>query len=207
MMDQPFRPRLEILPPAQRRLWDELGATPRHFTLYGGTALALRLGHRSSEDFDFFSRSPFDAGELQRGIPYLRGSQTVQFSPNTLTCIVDRDGAVKVSYFGDQDIQETLSEPDLADPGVAVASLEDVAATKLRTIQLRAALRDYVDIAALLDSGLSLASLIDWARRAYGASFNPILALKALSYFGDGDLTSLPGNVKDQLREAVRELS
>jgi hypothetical protein len=39
---------MEILPPAQR-----LG-----FVLYGGTAIALRLGHRSSVDFDFFTADP-----------------------------------------------------------------------------------------------------------------------------------------------------
>jgi hypothetical protein len=36
----------------------EPDATPDHFTLYEGTALALRLGHRQSVDFDFFSRTP-----------------------------------------------------------------------------------------------------------------------------------------------------
>ena len=46
-----FQPRLDILPAAQRKLWCELGATPDHFTLYGRTALALRLGHRQSADF------------------------------------------------------------------------------------------------------------------------------------------------------------
>jgi hypothetical protein len=35
---------LQILAPAQRRLWDELRQTPREFVLYRGTALALRLG-------------------------------------------------------------------------------------------------------------------------------------------------------------------
>ena len=29
--------------------------TPKHFVLYGGIALALRLGHRVSEDFDCFA--------------------------------------------------------------------------------------------------------------------------------------------------------
>ena len=56
-----FEPRLDILPPAQRRLWNELGSTPPDFVLYGGTALALRLGHRQSEDFDFFSSYSFSA--------------------------------------------------------------------------------------------------------------------------------------------------
>jgi hypothetical protein len=54
-----FTPNLNILPEPQRRLWGELRDTPQAFVLYGGTALALRLGHRQSEDFDFFSNQPF----------------------------------------------------------------------------------------------------------------------------------------------------
>ncbi len=49
MMTVPM-PDLGILALPQRRLWAEL-ATPDHFTLYRGTALALRLGHRSSVDY------------------------------------------------------------------------------------------------------------------------------------------------------------
>jgi hypothetical protein len=47
-MSTAFAPRTDTLPEAQRRLWAELGATPTGFTLYGGTAIALRLGHRQS---------------------------------------------------------------------------------------------------------------------------------------------------------------
>ncbi|HEY1260569.1 MAG TPA: nucleotidyl transferase AbiEii/AbiGii toxin family protein, partial [Stellaceae bacterium] len=72
-----FQPRLDILPAPQRTLWQELDATPNHFTLYGGTALALRLGHRQSLDFDFFSRAPFDPVGLMQGVPYLTGSEPV----------------------------------------------------------------------------------------------------------------------------------
>src|SRR5579862_8055060 len=43
-----FSPRLDILREAQRRLWGELSAVPHEFTLYGGTALALHLGHRGA---------------------------------------------------------------------------------------------------------------------------------------------------------------
>ena len=32
--------------------WPELSELPRHFDLYGGTGLALRVGGRQSEDFD-----------------------------------------------------------------------------------------------------------------------------------------------------------
>jgi hypothetical protein len=48
-----FIPKLEILPRSQRAFWPELASTSETFTLYG-TALALRLGHRTSIDFDSF---------------------------------------------------------------------------------------------------------------------------------------------------------
>lgn len=48
-MSGTFKPRLEILPPGQQRLWPELKpASLLGFVLYGGTAIALRLGHRLS---------------------------------------------------------------------------------------------------------------------------------------------------------------
>ena len=53
-MSNEFSPRLDILPPPQISLWPELGQVPADFALYGGTALALHLGHRESIDFDFF---------------------------------------------------------------------------------------------------------------------------------------------------------
>jgi hypothetical protein len=95
-----FTPRLEVLPPPQRRLWPELGAIPPRFALYGGTGLAVRLGHRDSVDFDFFSKEPFDARALARDIPFLDGAERLQVGENTLTCRVERDGAVLVSFFG-----------------------------------------------------------------------------------------------------------
>jgi hypothetical protein len=52
-----FSQKLNILPASQRALWKELKATPGNFVLCGGTALALRLGHRVSEDSDFFTNA------------------------------------------------------------------------------------------------------------------------------------------------------
>lgn len=59
-----FTPRLNILPEAQRQLWPALDETDSlGFVLYGGTAIALRVGHRPSVDFDFFYRpSPGQVG-------------------------------------------------------------------------------------------------------------------------------------------------
>jgi hypothetical protein len=53
-MKTTFKPCLDILPKPQRTLWAELADVPEEFTLYGGTAVALHLGHRVSVDFDFY---------------------------------------------------------------------------------------------------------------------------------------------------------
>src|ERR1700722_6901021 len=71
-MSARFDPRLDILPESQLRLWPELDTVPSDFILYGGTGLALQLGHRASEDFDFFSSSGFDPDRLRSRLPFFR---------------------------------------------------------------------------------------------------------------------------------------
>jgi hypothetical protein len=201
-----FTPHLRILPPAQRRLWDELGYTPREFVLYGGTALALRLAHRHSEDFDFFSSKSFAPEVLRKAIPYLHDAELSQFESNTLTAIVDRGGPVKVSFFGELKLNR-VHEPEVAqDTGIQVASLLDVAATKLATIQQRAQARDYEDLAAIVDSGITLAEVLAAAVAIYGKEFNGALSLKALTYFADGDLPSLSPATQKKLRTLASEV-
>ena len=92
-------PQLTILPPAQLALWYALTAIPSDFVLYGGTALALHLGHRDSVDFDLFSDVGFDP-DLLSTLPLLEGAPILEKASNTLTVRVDRQGPVKLSFFG-----------------------------------------------------------------------------------------------------------
>jgi hypothetical protein len=95
---QEFSPHLEILPAAQRLLWNELSGVPDEFTLCRGTALALHLGHRHSVDFDFFGSRAIDVAALERGIAFLDGAKITQRDKNTLSAIVDRGGSVSASW-------------------------------------------------------------------------------------------------------------
>ena len=63
--------------------------------------MALRLGHRQSEDFDFFSNERFAPGTLLRNISYLREARIDQRGDNTLSVAVERGGVVKVAFFGE----------------------------------------------------------------------------------------------------------
>jgi hypothetical protein len=143
-------PHLEILPASQHQLWSELNAVPAGFVLYGGTALALRLGHRASEDFDFFSNQDFQPDDLERQISFLQGSQRLQSSTNTLVAVVERGGPVKVSFFGGLSLRRVRDPEPAEGPGVLVASLLDLAATKTKAVQDRAEAKDYLDIDRLL---------------------------------------------------------
>jgi hypothetical protein len=199
-----FRAELGTLPAAQRRLWDELGRVPHGFVLYGGTALALRFAHRSSEDFDFFSNQPFSAGELEAEIPFLCGAVRLQSSPNALISRVDRGGPIKVSFFGGLRLRRVRDPEAVEDlPGLRVASPLDLAATKVKVVQDRAEAKDYLDVGRLLEEGIGLAEALAAAGAVFGPTFNPLPTLKALCYFGDGDLANLPPDFRARLVEAV----
>ena len=203
-MTSDFTPRIEILPPPQRRLWDELSAVPPEFVLYGGTAVALHLGHRLSMDFDFFGDKPLDPARLVPAMAFLAGAIVTQREPNTFSCTVDRGGVVKLSFFGLPGLPR-LAPPLVApDNALRIASLLDLAGTKASVVQVRAEAKDYIDIDALLTDGrIGLPTALAAGRAIYGAHFNPQITLKALSYFDDGNLRRLPRPVKDRLVKAA----
>jgi hypothetical protein len=88
-MSGAFKPCLHMLPPAQQRLWPELGRTAElGFALYGGTAIALHLGHRFSVDFDFFSEKPLDRDAIQAAFRFMPQSTVLQDERNTVSVLV-----------------------------------------------------------------------------------------------------------------------
>ncbi len=196
-----FNPNLTTLPPAQLRLFPELESTPEHFTLYGGTALAIRIGHRVSVDFDFFSHESFDPDELAGSLPYLNGAERVQVASNTLKCRVDRGGPVLVSFFGGLGIGQAAPRDQIEGMRFFVASPLDIAGTKVAVVQKRAEVRDYVDVYALIQHGIDLPTALAAGRVVYGRSFNPLISLKALSFFDD--VPDLPKEVREGLIAAV----
>jgi hypothetical protein len=205
--DTGFEPRLAILPAPQRSLWDELNVIPASFTLYGGTALALRLGHRQSVDFDFFGASGFEPRQLTDSLALLADATITQQAPNTLSVIVERGGPVRLSFFGLPGLAR-LRPPDIAaGNGLRIASLLDLAGTKAAVVQQRAEAKDYLDLDAILRDGrIDLATALAAAKAIYRPRFNPLITLKALSFYEDGDLRRLPRAVRNRLTAATREV-
>lgn len=84
-----------------------------------------------------------------------------------------------------------------------VASLLDIAGTKAAVVYQRAESKDYIDILALLQSGISLPEMMASSKALYGDQYNPMLTAKSLVHFGDGDLYKLSPAQKNLLIKAA----
>ena len=90
---------------------------------------------------------------------------------------------MKVSFFGGIDIGR-VGHPERTDDGVLqVASMLDLFATKLKVLLQRVAVRDYVDLAAILRAGVCLEDGLGAAVTLYGSAFPPVEAVKTLVCF------------------------
>lgn len=88
---------------------------------------------------------------------------------------------------------------------MSVASPDDLLAHKLKTILQRVESKDYLDVDALLQSGLSLSHALAGAHLLFPA-FSPQECLKALTYFEDEALRDLPRDVEERLLIAVQSV-
>mgnify|MGYP001492506035 CR=1 FL=1 len=201
-MPERFKPKTEALPKAQQEIWPQLAPTVGlGFVLYGGTAVALHLGHRVSVDFDFFRSAALDKKEIETSFQFMAGAQIVQEDKNTLVIVASMpSGPVKVSFFGGLAIGKINEPLTTEDTVLRVASLDDLLATKLKTILDRAEAKDYRDISAMLSAGVSLEKGLGAFKKIYGR--DPALVLRGLGYFKDGDLPSLPKSDQNNLRSA-----
>ena len=188
-----FKPYLEILSEVQRWLYPQLQNLKRlGFVLYGGTGLALRLGHRQSLDFEFFSHDPLDRKLLREAMPLLDKTSLVALLQNHDNRQIFEipnpqlnNWSVKISFFGGIDFGR-VGEPRLTDDGVLlVASSLDLFAVKLKEIIQRPTPDDYVDIVYLIKNCESLLEALGGASVLFGTDFSPMISLRALSYFDD----------------------
>jgi hypothetical protein len=201
-----LEPHLHILPEAQQKLWPLLApCKDMGFCLYGGTAIALHLGHRVSVDFDFFSHLPLDETKeklLLESLPFLADAKTLQMEINTRTYSTSE--GVALSFFGNINIGR-VGEPSLTnDGGLELASLKDLMGTKLAVLLGRVESKDYRDIAAILRSGMDLHEGLSYALALY-PQFPPAECIRALTFFESPQLQSLPKEDKEILVNAAKK--
>lgn len=200
----------DILPREQRRVLAQLHATRRlGYVLYGGTAIALQLGHRESIDFDFFTDRSLDEEEIRLAMPALASAETTQRAPETWTMLARPEGfdrGVKISFFGGLKFGR-VGRPQLtAGAEIALASLDDLMGHKLKVLLQRVEAKDYLDIAAMLAAGQTLESGLGAAQALFD-NFPPSEAARTLTYFEGGDLSRVGLDARAILTSAVSRLA
>jgi hypothetical protein len=182
---------LEILTPAQLTVLEELTrlTAAADFYLAGGTALALRHGHRRSIDFDFFRADPFDGFALRTALDNLRGA--IEWMPSgeqTLHMRIDR---VDISFFRYPYPLLVPTEP--TSWGFGLAADVDIAAMKLEAIAGRGSRKDFVDLRLLCAAGLDLEQVFTLFERKYGTQrTDRYHRLRALAFFDDAEQQPMP---------------
>ena len=155
--------------------------------LMGGTALALHLQHRASEDIDVMTLKDFSGMYLRRRMhahldEAFPGGH--RYRQDVLTSeqggYYAMIGDVKIDVFRARPTEGRLAsqmkwlEQPLDVDGVPVGSVPDILATKLDVIMYRPKLRDCIDLASIdRTSGYSLEDGIEFYRHKFGYVDDP----------------------------------
>ena len=144
-------------------------AARHELALGGGTACALRLGHRVSRDLDFFSLATLDPPRLLEDLAGFRQQRLRGISDAVLILVLD-DVEVSATSLGRGPLEPTESWN-----GLAVLSAPDLAELKVEAAVRRGMLRDLCDLHLLCLAGAELEAAV----RTSGIDL--IVALKALT--------------------------
>ncbi len=155
----------------------------KKFYLAGGTALALQIGHRISNDLDWFTAIPFDEQQLNTQITDTSGVdvRTTKIDKQTIYLELN-DTKVSFIYYPYE-----LLDSQLDWRGIELAGLLDIALMKISAIGSRGIRRDFIDLYfILLHKKISLADLFLKFEQKY-PQIDKYHFLKSLTFFEDAD--------------------
>lgn len=174
------------LAPEQLRALGRIKTLPgiEGFYLAGATAIAWHLGHRLSADLDLFSHSAKpDLSAIRRAATPKAGFRVIRTGDAVLQL---RSGSVPIDFVAYP--YPPLDPPASGPDGFPVAGLRDLAAMKLSAIARRGIRRDFWDLFAIAQAGLSLADAADAYRHRFGRSDADLYHVqRALTWFADAD--------------------
>lgn len=193
----------ETLPPKTNSLILQLQDTPlkllSKFYLSCGTALSLQIGHRESEDLDFFTEQDFDPREIENELNVFGKLEEVDLQRNTLNAFLN---GVKLQFLG---YPYSLLAPTINWNNIRLGSVIDIACTKMQTIGMRGSKKDFIDLFFLLDK-FTLTELFDAVDKKYtNVEYSKSHIMKSLVYFKDAELEPMPRMHKDVKWKDVKE--
>lgn len=174
---------LDILDEPRQKLWDRLYTLSKYgAVLAGGTAIALQIRHRVSEDFDLFLKGSISAASRAEAYKIMGALSRPGIDDGHQLTLLSLAGLkltlVSHPYPPLHKLIKTDSTP--------IFSLSDLATNKAHTIGRRGTWRDYVDLYFLLkEKIISLEQVITESQTRFKPEFDPKLFLQQLVYVED----------------------
>lgn len=173
----------------------------RPFSLVGGTALALRYGHRSSVDLDLFFHERFDYKLLAEELNDTFGDDFEQESGHKqfgLFCYVKKV-KVDIVYYPHVPI-DYIEVTD----SIRMYGSKDICAMKIQAMLGRGRKKDFWDLQELLRH-YSLAEMIAFHKQKYPSQMLAISIPNAITYFTDAEESEDPVSFKGQTWNSVKK--
>lgn len=166
------------------KLVNSLSLKAADFYLAGGTGLALQLGHRKSEDLDFFAAEYFNTEII---LEQIHPERIFLVKEGTIHCEMKK---VKISFLY---YKQPLIYPVILWYGVKIADWRDITAEKIKTISQRGAKKDFYDLYAILQKKISIEEACKLFKTRFASSgINFYHVVKSLVFFEDADAEPPP---------------
>lgn len=193
---------LKTLEPATFSLLKELMKLPQlgSFSLVGGTALALRYGHRSSVDLDLFSHEEFDIHELENILHQKFKEEYIIERGHKKVGLFSYVRGIKVDFVY---YPFKLIGPVEHVQSLRMYSSQDIAAMKIQAILGRGKKKDFYDLYELFRH-FSLQQIINWHMEKYHGQMLAISIPNAITYFVDAEDSETPVSFKRQTWDEVK---
>lgn len=203
---------LDVLDSPQQKLWERLVVLSKNScVLAGGTAIALQIGHRISEDFDLFIPGIVSRVIQKKAYELMDRIERVPINDNHQLTVLSRTGLKLTVVSHPYPPLYKLIKTD----SLSLFDLRDLASNKANTIGRRGTWRDYVDLYFLLKEKIvTLDQMMKEAKLRFKEEFDHRRFLSQLTYTKDlGDFnihfiqnSVTPKQVTGFLEDLVGEL-
>ena len=172
------------------------------FSLVGGTALALKYGHRLSVDIDLFSHIPFKNQEIIEALETEFGDELLIQLNKEKFGVFGFIQNIKVDFV--KHPHSLLYNIETVD-SIRLYHSADIAAMKVNAILGRGKKKDFWDLAELIRY-YTVEDIINFYNKKFPNQQLLISIPYALTWFDDADLTEDPISLKGQTWTSVKKI-
>jgi hypothetical protein len=172
----------EILSGKQQALFGLIDQYRRLFYLAGGTAIAMHIGHRRSEDFDLFTYARLDRAKIRTGLmqcPY--ELHVILNDAEQFRCEVHDVNINFINY--PYPVEHLKNWSNI----LSIPSLLTLAAMKAFALERHSKWEDYVDLYFIITQFYSIKAITNEAKKIFTLQFSEKLFREQLAFHKDID--------------------